>query len=116
MPILIVMSFDLSAMSGMWARRVALLGACGTLLAACGTPAVVTPVKNPLPGFSRAITDAQNAVKQASNDSIGQASTNVTVPAVTTPTAGAQNAVQQASNDSNGEASTNLTVPATTTP
>jgi len=110
------MSFDLSAMNGMWARRVALLGACATLLAACGTPAVVTPVKDPLPGFSRAITDAQNAVSKASNDNISQASTNVTVPSVTTPTAGAQNVVQQASNDSSGEASTNLTAPTTTTP
>ena len=79
------MSLDLSVISGAWVRRVALLGACGTLLAACGTPAVVTPVKDPLPGFSRAITDAQNAVSKASNDSIGQASTNVTVPATTTP-------------------------------
>lgn len=79
------MSIDISARGGRAARRVALLGACGAILAACGTPATVTPVKNPLPGFSRAITDAQNAVSQASNDNISQASTNVTVPSVTTP-------------------------------
>ena len=79
------MSIDLGAKGGRWVRRVGLLGACAALLAACGTPAVVTPVKDPLPGFSRAITDAQNAVQQASNDSNGQALTNVTVPTVTTP-------------------------------
>ena len=79
------MAVDLSAKRGRWVRRVGLLGACATILAGCGTPAVVTPVKDPLPGFSRAITDAQNAVQQASNDSNGQALTNVTEPAVTTP-------------------------------
>jgi ABC-type glycerol-3-phosphate transport system substrate-binding protein len=110
------MSIKLSARSGRSARRVALLGACAAVLAACGTPATVTPVNDPLPGFSRAIKDAHNAAQQASNDSNGEASTNLTVPTVTTPYQGAQNAVQQASNDSNGEASTNLTVPTVTTP
>jgi len=81
----IVMSIDLGSKSGRCVRRVGLLGACAMIVAACGTPAVVTPVKDPLPGFSRAITDAQNAVQQASNDSNGEASTNVTVPSVTTP-------------------------------
>ena len=85
LPILMVMSIDLRADGGGWARRAGLLGACAAILAACGTPAVVTPVKDPLPGFSRAITDAQNAVQQASNDSNGEALTNVTAPAVTTP-------------------------------
>jgi len=80
----IVMSITLSARTGTTARRVALLGACAASLAACGTPAVVTPVKNPLPGFSRAIKDAQNAAQQASNDN-GMGSTNVTVPTVTAP-------------------------------
>jgi len=82
---LIVMSGDLRVKCGNWACRAALLGACATILAACGTPATVTPVKDPLPGFSRAITDAQNAVQQASNDNNGEASTNVTVPTMTTP-------------------------------
>ena len=70
------------------AGALAAVGACG-LLAACGTvtpstPAHVTPVNNPLPGFSRAIQDAQNAAAQASYDN-GMGSTNVTVPTVTTP-------------------------------
>ncbi len=79
------MSITLSTRNRRSARRIALLGACAAILAACGTPATVTPVKDPLPGFSRAITDAQNAVQQASNDSNGQALTNVTAPTVTTP-------------------------------
>lgn len=85
MPISIVMFITFRARSGRWARRAVLLGGCATLLAACGTPATVTPVKDPLPGFSRAITDAQNAVRQASSDNNSQASTDVTVPATTTP-------------------------------
>lgn len=84
MPILMVMSIDLAWTRGAWARRGALLCvACG-VLAACGTPATVTPVNNPLPGFSRAIKDAQKAAQQESND-LGLGSTNVTVPTVTTP-------------------------------
>ena len=79
------MAIRLSAKSCTSTRRVALLGVCAAVLAACGTPATVSPVKDPLPGFSRAITDAQNAVQQASNDSNGEASTNLTVPTVTTP-------------------------------
>ncbi len=79
------MSVELRSKAGAWARRAALLGASCAVLAACGTPATVTPVNNPLPGFSRALKDAQKAAQQASNDSIGQASTNVTVPTVTTP-------------------------------
>jgi len=79
------MSIGLRSTCSTWTRRIALLGASCAVLAACGTPATVTPVKNPLPGFSRAITDAQKAVQQASNDNNGEASTNVTVPTVTTP-------------------------------
>jgi len=79
-----VMSIDLGASGRTLARRAALLGASCAVLAACGTPATVTPVNNPLPGFSRAIKDAQNAAQQASNDN-GMGSTNVTVPTVTAP-------------------------------
>lgn len=81
---LFVMSMDLGAHGRTRVLRVALLAACGALLAACGTPATVTPATNPLPGFTRAIKDAQNAAAQASYDN-GVGSTNVTVPTVTTP-------------------------------
>ena len=78
------MSIDLGSKGRAWARRAALLGASCAVLAACGTPATVTPVNNPLPGFSRAIKDAQKAAQQQSLDN-GMGSTNVTVPTVTTP-------------------------------
>jgi hypothetical protein len=64
------------------AAAAALLAACGTVTPS--TPAHVTPASNPLPGFSRAIQDAQNAAAQESYDN-GMGSTNVTVPTVTTP-------------------------------
>ena len=68
--------------AGAVAAACALLAACGTLTPS--TPAHVTPDPNPLPGFSRAIQDAQNAAAKESYDN-GMGSTNVTVPSVTVP-------------------------------
>jgi hypothetical protein len=49
-------------------------------LAACGTPAVVKPVQDPLPGFSRDINAANNAVSQSQREAQDFGSTSVTAP------------------------------------
>ena len=65
------------------ARR-ALLGAalalCAAGLAACGTPAVIKPAPNPLPGLSRDVDAARNAVTQSQREAQDFGSTSVSAP------------------------------------
>jgi hypothetical protein len=50
-------------------------------LAGCGTPAVVKPASAPLPGLSRDIGAAQNAVRQTEAQAQGDvAATGATAP------------------------------------
>ena len=49
-------------------------------LAACGTPAVIKPVQDPLPGFSRDINAARNAVAQSQREAQQFGATGVTAP------------------------------------
>jgi hypothetical protein len=49
-------------------------------LAACGTPAMIKPAQNPLPGFSRDINAARNAVAQSQREAQQFGSTSVTAP------------------------------------
>jgi len=66
------------------ARRAVLAAAALALsavgLAACGTPAVIKPAQNPLPGFSRDIDAAQHAVAQSEREAQDFGSTGVTAP------------------------------------
>jgi predicted small secreted protein len=61
-------------------RAVAALALSGLGLAACGTPAAIKPAQNPLPGFSRDISAAQNAVTQREREAQAFGSTGVTAP------------------------------------
>jgi predicted outer membrane protein len=53
------------------AIAVALLAALSIALAGCGTPATVTPAKNPLPGFKLDIQAAHQAATQLQNTPTG---------------------------------------------
>jgi hypothetical protein len=63
-------------------RLAVALAAVGTIvgLAACGTPATVRPVANPLPGLGRAIQDAHGAVNQSEQQAQSLGATSVTTP------------------------------------
>ena len=54
------------------------LAGCGTALAACGTPAVVTPAQNPLPGLKRDVQAAQGVVAQSQQQALSYGATGVT--------------------------------------
>jgi len=56
------------------------LAAAGAVLAGCGTPAVVKPVQDPLPGFEHDIQAAQNAAAQTGADAQDSGVTGVTAP------------------------------------
>jgi hypothetical protein len=45
-------------------RAAALAALTALLLAGCGTPAVVTPAKDPLPGLTHDVQSAKNVAKQ----------------------------------------------------
>jgi hypothetical protein len=54
------------------------LAAC--LLAGCGTPAVVKPVQDPLPGFKRDIQAAQSVAAGSGAEAQDLGATGVTTP------------------------------------
>jgi hypothetical protein len=54
------------------------LAACA--LAGCGTPAVVKPVQDPLPGFKRDIQAARNAAARSGQEAEDLGATGVTTP------------------------------------
>jgi hypothetical protein len=62
------------------ASCVAATTAVAVALAGCGTPGVVKPVTDPLPGFSHDISAAQNAVSQSQQEAQAFGSTNVSAP------------------------------------
>lgn len=50
------------------------------LAAACGTPAVVKPTATPLPGLTRDVQDARNAVAQSDAQAQSDAAAGATAP------------------------------------
>jgi anti-sigma-K factor RskA len=59
---------------------IAVAAAVATVLAGCGTPAVVKPGPTPLPGFNSDIQAAQNAVAQTQAQAQGDGATGATLP------------------------------------
>jgi uncharacterized lipoprotein YajG len=56
------------------------LAAGAALLAGCGTPAVVKPAQDPLPGFQRDIHAAQGVVAQSQREAQDFGSTSAPAP------------------------------------